>query len=51
MNRRFKLFKRASTWADHKRLRDELTSDLRKAKDAYFGDQLKGAKTTSAYWN
>ena len=26
------------------------TSDLRKAKAAYFRDQLKKAKTTSAYW-
>ena len=57
MNRRFKLFKRAvetkdqNTWADYKRLRNEITSDLRKAKAAYFRDQLKKAKTTSAYWN
>ena len=54
---RFKLFKRAvktkdpNTWADYKRLRNEITSDLRKAKAAYFRDQLKKAKTTSAYWN
>lgn len=57
MNRRFKLFKRAvetkdqNTWADYKRLRNEIKSDLRKAKAAYFRDQLKKAKTTSAYWN
>ena len=57
MNRRFKLFKAAvetkdqNTWADYKRLRNEITSDLRKAKAAYFRDQLKKAKTTSAYWN
>ena len=54
---RFKLFKRAvktkdrNTWADYKRLRNEITSDLRKAKAAYFRDQLKKAKTTLAYWN
>ena len=54
---RFKLFKRAvktkdrNTWADYKRLRIEITSDLRKAKAAYFRDQLKKAKTTSTYWN
>ena len=47
MNCRFKLFKRAvetkdqNTWADYKRLRNEITSDLRKAKAAYFRDQLK----------
>ena len=29
------------TWADYKRLRNEITSDLRKAKAAYFRDQLK----------
>ena len=57
MNRRFKLFKRAvetkdpNTWVDYKRLRNEITSDLRKAKAAYFRDQLKKAKTTLAYWN
>ena len=57
MNRQFKLFKNAvetkdqNTWADYKRLRSEITSDLRKAKAAYFRDQLKKAKTTSAYWN
>ena len=57
MNRRIKLFKRAvetkdqNIWADYKRLRNEITSDLRKAKAAYFRDQLKKAKTTSAYWN
>ena len=55
MNRR--LFKRAvetkdlNTWANYKRLRNEITSDPRKAKAAYFRDQLKEAKTTSAYWN
>ena len=32
-------------------MRNEITSDLRKAKAAYFRDQLKKAKTTSAYWN
>ena len=57
MNRRFKLFKRSvetkdpNAWADYNRLRNEITSDLRKAKAAYFRDQLKKAKTTSAYWN
>ena len=57
MNRRFKLFKRAvetkdqNIRADYRRLRNEITSDLRKAKAAYFRDQLKKANTTSAYWN
>ena len=57
MNLQFKLFKRAvetkdqNIWVDYKRLRNEITSDLRKAKAAYFRDQLKRAKTTSVYWN
>jgi len=40
MNRQFKLFKRAvetkdqNIWADYKRLRNEITSDLRKEKAA-----------------
>ena len=57
MNRRFKLLKRAvetkepNTWADYKRLRNEITSDLGKVKAAYFRDQLKKAKTTLVYWN
>ena len=37
--------------AKNKRLRNEITSDLGKAKAAYFRDQLKKAKTTAAYWN
>ena len=32
-------------------MRNEIISYLRKAKAAYFRDQLKRAKTTSAYWN
>ena len=44
---RFKLFKRAvktkdrNTWADYKTLRNEITSDLRKGKAAYFRDHLQ----------
>ena len=40
MSRQFKLFNRAvetkdqNIWADYKRLRNEITSDLRKAKAA-----------------
>ena len=54
---RFKLFKRAvktkdrNTWADYKRLRNKITSDLRNGKAAYFRDHLKKAKTTLTYWN
>ena len=57
MNRRFKLFKiaietkEADKWADYKKLRNEITSDIRKAKSAYFKRKFDEVKTTSAYWN
>ena len=57
MNRRFKLFKiaiktkEADKWADYKEIRKETTSDIRKAKSAYFKRKFGEVKTTSAYWN
>ena len=57
MNRRFKTFKKAietkdsETWADYKKLRNEIKSDVRKAKAAYFKEKLDEVKTTAAYWN
>ena len=57
MNQRFKLFKtaietkEADKWADYKKLRNEITSDIRKAKSAYFKRKFDEVKTTSAYWN
>ena len=57
MNRGFKLFKiaiktkEADKWADYKKLRNEITSDIRKAKSAYFKRKFDEVKTTSTYWN
>lgn len=57
MNRRFKLFKKAvdsknaEDWANYKILRNEITSDMRKAKAAYFQAKLDEVKTSGAYWN
>ena len=33
------------------KLRNEITSDIRKAKSAYFKRKFDEVKTTSAYWN
>ena len=56
MNRRFKLFKKAidskdtESWDKCKILRNEMTSDIRKAKAAYFQPKLDEVKTTKVYW-
>ena len=55
MNRRFKLFKiaietkEAVKWADYKKLRNEITSDMRKAKSAHFKRKFDEVNTTSPY--
>lgn len=47
MNQRFKLFKKVikakdvGDWAQYKRVQNEITSDIRVAKAAYFKDQLR----------
>ena len=57
MNRRYKLFKAAISskcpeqWSNYKRVRNEVTSDLRKAKSSYFSNTLNEVKSSSAYWN
>ena len=57
MNRRFKLFKEAnrtkdpSKWATYKKLRNEITADIRRAKAKHFKDLLADVKTTAEYWN
>ena len=57
MNRRYKLFKRAvdtkdnGIWNDYKRLRNEITSEIRRAKASYFHEKLAEFKTSAAYWN
>ena len=43
--------KEADKWADYKKLRNEITSDTRKAKSAYFKRKFDKVKVTSAYWN
>ena len=57
MNRRFKLFKKAIStnnteiWAEYKKIRNEVTSAIRKAKSKHFKDQLADIKTSAEYWN
>ena len=57
MNRRYKLFKEAnrtkdpSKWAAYKKLRNEITADIRRAKAKHFKDLLADVKTTAEYWN
>lgn len=57
MNRIYKLFKAAISskcpklWSDYKRARNEVTSDIRKAKSVYFSNIFTEMKTTGVYWN
>ena len=57
MNRRYKLFKAAisskcpAQWSNYKRVRNEVTSDLRKAKSFYFSTVFNEVKSSCAYWN
>jgi len=57
MNRRCKIFKKATTtkcpllWQEYKKVRNEVTPDLRKAKASHFSKMFKEVKKTSAYWN
>ena len=57
MNRRYKLFKAAAStkcpqqWTEYKRVRNEVTSVLRKAKAAYFSKMFSEVKNTRVYWN
>ena len=38
-------------WSNYKRVRNEVTSDLRKAKSSYFSIIFNEVKSSSAYWN
>ena len=38
-------------WSNYKRVRNEVTSDLRKAKSSYFSTIFNEVKSSSAYWN
>ena len=57
INLRYKLFKLAvntkcpHNWSEYKRIRNEITTDLRQAKARYFNDLFTEIKTTKAYWN
>ena len=57
MNLRFKLFKRAvstkdqETYARYKKVRNEITSEIRNAKARYFNEKLAEVKSAAAYWN
>ena len=52
-----KLFKAAISgkcpeqWSNYKRVRNEVTSDLRKAKSSYYSTIFNEVKSLSAYWN
>ena len=56
MNRRYKLFKASVTskstklWSDYKKVRNKVTSDLRRAKALYFSKMFNEVKSSSAYW-
>ena len=57
MNLRFKLFKRAvstkdqETYARYKKVRNEITSEIRNAKVRYFNEKLAEVKSAAANWN
>lgn len=57
MNRRYKLFKAAVStkcpmlWSAYKKARNNVTSELRKAKASYFSKMFSEVQSTSAYWN
>ena len=57
MNLRFKFFKRAVStkdqeiYARYKKVRNEITSQIRNAKAQYFNEKLAEAKSATAYWN
>ena len=57
MNLKFKLFKRAVStksqeiYARYKKVRNEITSQIRIAKAQYFNEKLAEVKSATAYWN
>ena len=38
-------------WSAYKKARNKVTSELRKAKTAYFSKMFSEVQATSAYWN
>ena len=57
MNLRYKLFKRAVStkdqeiYARYKKVRNEITSEIRNAKAQFFREKLAEVKSAAAYWN
>ena len=57
MNLRYKLFKTAictkdqNIYASYNRVRNEITSELRKAKSRYFNENIASVKSAAAYCN
>lgn len=57
INVRYKLFKSAIStrcplkWSEYKKIRNEITTDLRQAKANYFKELFDEIKTTKPYWN
>ena len=56
MNYRYKLFKTAmrtkdvTAWAKYKKVRNEITALLRRAKASFFREKIDSVKSTAAYW-
>ena len=56
MNYRYKLLKSAvstkdeTAWAKYKKIRNEITADVRRAKAKFFRENIDAAKSTAAYW-
>ena len=57
MNLRYKLFRKAistkdqETYTRYKKVRNQVTSELRNARKQYFTEKIASAKSTAAYWN
>ena len=57
MNLGYKLFKRAVStkdqeiYATYKKVRNEITSEVRNAKAQFFKEKLAEVKSAAAYWN
>ena len=57
MNLRYKLFKRAVStkdqeiYARYKKVRNEITSEIRNARAQFFKEKVAEVKSAAAYWN
>ena len=56
INYRYKLFKSAvstkdeTAWTNYKKIRNEITGDVRRAKATFFRENIEVAKSSAAYW-